>query len=154
VTVLTSVRGLQPIDGLGEWDDSFALPSAGQPWTFTVPAGEAWRLHLGACRIQTSATVGLRVPFVRVTVGGSEIFFEGNIDETGTPGGPGQSTAGQIAYRPFEAMITRLFTALPDPCPLPVFWLRPGTIIEGSFDGMQAGDQVTALGFLIEKRPV
>lgn len=133
------------MDGLGEVM-TFVDPPVGEGWTITVPSGKRWRLWGGSCRLAPSAAAGNRLPYLAYRApNGAWVWFSTQIRAVSA------SSPRYIAY--YEASVWHgdLWVATFLPIALKAIWLPPGTEIIGGFGGLQAGDQVSQLGFLVEQ---
>lgn len=134
----------------GTWT-TFADPAAGSGWTVTVPAGQAWRIHGGSCQIVCSSTTGTRVPFVTVSNGSGIYAYVQYNRQNNTDFGPGANSIAQVVYNDADALLPTSFTSLPYAIGIPFQWWPAGTVIQGGFDNIKTGDQVSQVGFLIEE---
>jgi hypothetical protein len=127
---------------------TFSNPAAGSGFTLTVPDDEEWRIYGGGCTFDADATVAMRVPGVVVKVDGSEVFVHYNI-EGATPNGPTANVTRDICYFDQRSTLPSVFTSLPYNVGLPQITLPNSATVQGVFENMVAGDQVTDIGFLI-----
>jgi hypothetical protein len=129
-------------------------PAAGQGWSTTVPDGEEWLLLGGGCTFDADATVATRVPGLVCTCEGIVVWAYMNV-HNGTASGPTSNLTRPVFYYPASGKLPNLWSGTQGyPVGLPSVRLPGGTVIEGVFDDMVAGDQVTDIGLLVETSEV
>jgi hypothetical protein len=134
------------MDELGA-TQTFSSPAAGSGFTLTVPALKKWRVHGGSARITCSATVASRRPMVRFEDSGNKELTFGS-----TASGSQANNVHHATYVQATWNVSDTWVNLYVPVPLQQTWLPAGCKVVGTWDGIQAGDQVDQVGFLIEER--
>ena len=143
---------------------TFADPSVGTDFSTTVPVGQAWRVWGGSCHIAASATVTNRTPTLYFKNGNNYIYvasngLDYNHDANQTvvfyqqyamqEGSVYNATAGQvwnITNNPSGLCL--------NPVGIRAIWLPTGTVIRYYMFNMQAGDQMSQVGMLVETAAV
>jgi len=120
-------------------------PSAGAGWQMTVPTGKAWRIWGGSCHFQSSATVVSRFPTITYENGTGVLWFGSQAHA------PQANSSYDIVYHDAECFLTDLYINQFIPVPAKAIWLPAGTNIVGGFQSIQAGDQVSNVGLLVEE---
>lgn len=151
VNITTSVATTP--DGLGSWQ-TISDPATGADWSATVPTGKAWRVWGGGCKIVTTSTAGTRVPGLFITDGATTTVFAYSNTQNGSSSGPGANSTAWVCYYEMADLQPTHFSQLPYPVPVRAIWLPAGFVITGHFDGLQAGDQVSDVGLLVEEAAV
>jgi hypothetical protein len=132
-------------DGVGEIM-TFADPAAGADLEVTVTAGKRWRVWGGSCNLDTSAVAGNRIAQIRYeTAGGDVLWAYANARSTSA------NNTHRICYNNGEHVNEDLFINRYVPTCLPAIWLPAGSKIIGTFTSMDAGDQISDIGFLVEE---
>lgn len=124
-----------------------ANPAAGADFTITGPGQGGWRLISVRFRLTADATVAGREPAL-IADDGTTAFFQtvvrgghsaGATQDYGTV--PGAFDGG--GADPFRGM----------PWPEKGIWLEPGWRVRSSILNLQAGDQISNIGFVVEEFP-
>lgn len=136
-----------PIDGLGALM-TFASPAVGQGWTTTVPAGRRWRIHGGSSLITTTSTVISRFPSIEFKKSNAIPWFGSQLHAATASG------AYNAVYHRAAAYLTDLYVNRFVPVAMQPIWLEENTVITGGWANMQAADQVSDVGLLVEDVPM
>lgn len=133
-------------EGLGTIQ-TVSTPAAGQGFTATVPTGKRWRVWGGSARIVCSAVAGSRFPSITYeTAGGQPLWFGAQASHANEI-----NSDHYVTYYDAEVLLTDLYVDKYLPVPLRAIWLPSGSKIVGRWFGIQAGDQVSEIGFLVEE---
>ena len=158
---VTVARNL-PVSGSGIPEPfPFPDPEKGKDFSATVPEGEAWRVWGGSCHVASSSTNTNRTPTMLITNGANVVFVASN----GADYNHDASTT--IVFYEQHTLLGQMFltgagqvwntennpaSLFYNPVGVRAIWLPPGTTIRYYMYNIQAGDQVSQVGMLVEKR--
>jgi len=139
---------------------TFANPAAGSDFSTTVPAGQAWRVWGGSCHIAASATSTNRTPTLYFKNGNTYIYVASNGQDYNHDANQTVVFHQQHAFQegpPFLYVAGQVWNLTNNPAGLALntigiraIWLPAGTIIRYFMFNMQAGDQMSQVGMLVE----
>ena len=134
----TSGAGLQRVA-------TVANPAAGADWSITVPAGAQWLLQSVNAQLVTSATAGTRIPSLVITDNAAHVVFTGVASLS-----QAASLTYTYSWSPGAVASPAGSTSVSGPLPA-LLRLQPGWVIKTVTQGIQAGDQWSAISLAIQE---